>query len=244
MAETVQKKQYLNADGLSTFWGKIKGYVDDADATKLDKVLAGAGIEVADDKKTVAVKINNTAPGNVMLTADSNGLKANVTIPEATVTGVADNDKFLSLDNKLVSAAVSLSYDSTAKKIYLCGKDSTHVSEIDTSDFVKDGILQSVVLDEKDQLMFTWNADSGKTTTTIDLSKFIDNVEFNGDTLLLTDLTPVDKYTAPASNDSLNTAIAKLTKGITNAMDAAEQATAKVGVTSLVVRQVQSQLIL
>lgn len=234
MPETVQtKKQYLDAHGLSTFWGKVKKYVNDADATKLEEVLAGAGIKVT-DKNTVAVKINNTAPGNVTLTADSDGLSANVTIPEATVTGVAENDKFLSLTDKLVGAAVSLSYDKTAKKIYLYGKDASDaskaVSTIDTTDFVKDGILDKVEL-TGNNLVFTWNADAGKTATTIDLQKFLDNVNFDGANLMLKALPTVDNYTAPKNGDSLDTAIANLAFGVAKAMQDAANAVVA-GVTS------------
>ena len=87
------------------------------------------------------------------------------------------------------------------------------------------------MLNEKDQLVFTWNTDAGNKTTTIDLAKFIDDAEFNGENLILTNLTPVAEYNDPANNDSLNTAIAKLTFGVTKAMqDAADAAVA--GVTS------------
>lgn len=233
MPETVQnKKQYLDEQGLRTFWGKIKGYVDAADAPKLDKVLAGNGIEVT-DKNTVAVKYNN-AGGNVKFTADGNGLSANVTIPEATVTGVATNDKFLSLNDTLVGAAVSLVYDKGNKKIYLYGKDTSDaskaVSTIDTSDFVKDGILDSVEL-QGNNLVFTWNADSGKSATTIALGKFLDNVNFDGANLKLKALPTVTEYTTPANNDSLDTAIANLAFGVTKAMQDATAA-AQAGVTS------------
>lgn len=226
MAET--KKQYLDANGLRTFWGKIQNYVDKADEPKISEVLAGAGIEVTDNKNTVAVKVNN-AGGNVKFTANDNGLSANVDIP---VTGVAENDDFLSLTDKLVGATINLVYVPSEKKIKLYGKDtSTPVSSIDTTDFVKDGILDSVVLNEQNQLVFTWNADSGKSATTIELSKFLDNVNFDGENLHLKALPTVTDYTAPKNNDSLDTAIANLAFGVAKAMQDAENA-AVAGVTS------------
>ena len=174
------KKQYLDTRGLSTFWGKIKGYVD-------------------------VPKIN-----------------------------VAANDKFLSLTNKLVGATVSLSYDKTAKKIYLYGKDTSDtskaVSTIDTSDFVKDGILDTVELQDNN-LVCTWNTDAGKDQTTIDLSKFLDNVNFDGANLKLQALPTVTDYAAPVNGDSLDKAIANLAFGVAKAMKDAENA-AKAGVTS------------
>ena len=160
------KKQYLDAHGLSTFWGKIKGYVD---------------------------------------------------VPKISV---AANDKFLSLTNNLVGATVTLRYDQATKQIGLYGKDtSTPVSTIDATDFVKDGILESVNL-TGNNLVFTWNADSGKSATTIALDKFLDNVNFDGANLKLTDLPPVTDYDAPKKGDSLNTAIANLAFGVAKAMDA------------------------
>ena len=218
MPNTVQnKKRYLDERGLSLFWEKIQGYVNTADGTKISEVLPGNGIEVTGDReKTVAVKVNNA--GNVKFTADTNGLKADVDIP---VKGVAANDNFLSLTDKLISADVTLGYDQATKQIRLYGKDkTTAASFIDATDFVKDGILDKVELTANDKLVFTWNTDAGKnpTSTTIDLAKFIDTTEFNGENLKLTGLSTVETYDDPANNDSLNTAIAKLTFGVKKAM--------------------------
>ena len=155
------KKQYLDSTGLSTFWGKIKGYVD---------------------------------------------------VPKISV---AANDKFLSLDNKLVGATVTLRYDQATKQIGLYGKDATKpVSTIDATDFVKDGILKSVELTADNKLVFTWNTDAGKSPTTIELGKFLDNVNFDGANLRLADLPAVTDYTAPQNGDSLDTAIANLAAGV------------------------------
>ena len=122
-------------------------------------------------------------------TASLNDLNNKVTsIPEARVTGVATDDKVLSLTNKLVATTISLDYGnatSTAltgkKTIKLIGKNNTVISEIDASEFVKDGMLESaeLVTDPENQqkgtyIKLVWNADSGKEPIYINVNKLID----------------------------------------------------------------------
>ena len=122
-------------------------------------------------------------------TASLNDLNNKVTsIPEARVTGVATDDKVLSLTNKLVATTISLDYGnatSTAltgkKAIKLIGKNNTVISEIDASEFVKDGMLESaeLVTDPENQqkgtyIKLVWNTDSGKEPIYINVNKLID----------------------------------------------------------------------
>ena len=107
---------------------------------------------------------------------DTDGLSATVEIPDATVTGVKAEDKVLSLTDKLVSATVSLEYGDAVsealkgkKAIKLLGKNGTLISEIDASEFIKDGMIDTVELVENPEgqtagtyLKLTWNTDSGK----------------------------------------------------------------------------------
>ena len=51
------------------------------------------------------------------------------------------------------------------------------VGNIDCSDFVKDGMLSAVELCS-DQLIFIFNADSGKTAISVALSNFIDETNY------------------------------------------------------------------
>jgi hypothetical protein len=65
-----------------------------------------------------------------------------------------------------------ITYDSENKKIKLVEGGAT--AEIDASDFIKDGMISSVDLDDN-TLVITWNTDSGITDTTrIDLEYLID----------------------------------------------------------------------
>lgn len=134
----------------------------------------------ADHAVTLSLATSNK--GNVKFTQDTNGLSANVTIPAATVTGVAADDKVLSLTNKLVSATVGLDYgDATTealagkKAIKLLGKKGVVISEIDASAFIKDGMIQSVAFDtETKHVTITFNTDAGNDPIDVDLSTLVD----------------------------------------------------------------------
>ena len=130
----------------------------------------------------VTLSLATSDKGNVKFTQDADGLSANVTIPAATVTGVAANDKVLSLTDKLVSATIGLGYgDATTealkdrKAIKLLGKDGVVISEIDASAFIKDGMIQSVAFDTKTKhVTITFNTDAGREAIDVDLSTLVD----------------------------------------------------------------------
>lgn len=91
------------------------------------------------------------------------------------VTGIATDDKVLSLTNKLISATVSIGYDESAKAIKLYGKDSVELGSVDATPFIKDGMLDNVEYNaETNTLTFTWNTDSGNKTDTVVLSDIIE----------------------------------------------------------------------
>ena len=130
----------------------------------------------------VTLSLATSDKGNVKFTQDADGLSANVTIPAATVTGVAANDKVLSLTNKLVSATVGLDYgDATTealngkKAIKLVGKEGVVISEIDASAFIKDGMIQSVEFDTQTKhVTITFNTAAGRDAIDVDLSTLVD----------------------------------------------------------------------
>ena len=81
------------------------------------------------------------------------------------VQGVVENDKILTMTDKLISASLSLDYDHDSKSIKLFGKDDSEgnpyvLGEVDASEFIKDGMLDDVeVVEEegKKYIEFTWN---------------------------------------------------------------------------------------
>ncbi len=65
----------------------------------------------------------------------------------------------------------SFVYNSTAKTITL--SDGVNTKTIDTSDFVKDGMIDKVEI-KNGKLVITWNTDAGKTATEIPLTDIFD----------------------------------------------------------------------
>lgn len=164
-----------------------KAAQDTADA-KVASVTAGSAIAVSGTATApmVSVKLADTQ-GNVTLDI-ANGLKASIDATEVAkvtaVNGVADNDNFLTLGaDKLISAAASLKYVKTAAtgsvpakyEIQLIGNNDQVVSTIDASDFIKDGMVESVNFDQATKhLTITFNTDAGHDAIDVDLTKLVD----------------------------------------------------------------------
>lgn len=164
--------------------------------SKVASVAGDTTVKASTKDHAVTLSLATSDKGNVKFTQDADGLSANVTIPAATVTGVAADDKVLSLTDKLVSATVGLSYGEAndadmkadgKKTIKLLGKDSAVISEIDASDFIKDGMVDSVSFDpssEDKYLTITFNTASGKDAIKVSLKSLVDTYT-NGTNLTL-----------------------------------------------------------
>ena len=150
--------------------------------SKIASVTGDTTVKAETVDHAVTLSLATSDKGNVKFTKDADGLSANVTIPAATVTGVAANDKVLSLTNKLVSATIGLDYgDATTealankKAIKLIGKEGVVISEIDASAFIKDGMIQSVTFDTKTKhVTITFNTAAGREAIDVDLSTLVD----------------------------------------------------------------------
>lgn len=179
---------------------------------------ANKGIEVAGTttNPTIGLKIDST--GNVLLTTSAAGLRAYLD----TEAIVDENSKVLVgglKDGKMViSGEVGLAYDSGTKKINLTGVNSAVIASVDATDFIKDGMVQSVELDGNN-LVFTFNTDAGTEEITVDLSKFIDvyeaggGITISGKTISV-NIKPEEKYLTSESGYIL-------TQGIDEAIEAA-----------------------
>ena len=150
--------------------------------SKVASVTGDTTVKAETVDHAVTLSLATSDKGNVKFTKDADGLSANVTIPAATVTGVAADDKVLSLTDKLVSATIGLDYgDATTealkdkKAIKLVGKEGVVISEIDASAFIKDGMIQSVAFDTKTKhVTITFNTDAGREAIDVDLSTLVD----------------------------------------------------------------------
>lgn len=184
--DTAVKKAQSTANTGVTNAATAQAAAEAAQTTADSKVASVTGdttvkaVTSADHAVTLSLATSNK--GNVKFTQDTDGLSANVTIPAATVTGVAADDKVLSLTNKLVSATIGLDYgDATTealagkKAIKLLGKKGVVISEIDASAFIKDGMIQSVAFDtETKHVTITFNTDAGNDPIDVDLSTLVD----------------------------------------------------------------------
>ena len=69
-------------------------------------------------------------------------------------------------------AVANVEYDSSAKTINFFNANDEVIDSIDATDFIKDGMIDSVVLetiDDTTYLVITWNTDAGKEVTRIDI---------------------------------------------------------------------------
>lgn len=177
------------AQGDATAAAAAAKAAQDAADKKVASVGAGTAITVDSSTATapvVNIKLAETQ-GNVKLNI-ANGLKASIDATEVAkvtaVNGVAANDKFLTLGaDKLISAVASLKYVKTAAtgsdpakyEIQLIGNNNQVVSTIDASDFIKDGMVESVNFDQATKhLTITFNTDAGHDAIDVDLTKLVD----------------------------------------------------------------------
>ena len=189
--------------------------------SKVASVTGDTTVKAETVDHAVTLSLATSDKGNVKFTQDTDGLSANVTIPAATVTGVAAGDKVLSLTNKLVSATIGLDYgDATTealngkKAIKLLGKEGVVISEIDASAFIKDGMIQSVAFDTKTKhVTITFNTAAGKEPIDVDLSTLVDTYKAGTGLSLANDGT-----------FSVNTTTIATVEEATNLANAAEQA--------------------
>lgn len=150
--------------------------------SKIASVTGSNAISVDTTEHAAAVSLKLANKGNVILAQDAEGLSASVTIEPAKVNGV-DDDHILSLTgDKLVTATLSVAYGDAnsealagKKTIKLLGKEGYVLSEIDASEFIKDGMIDSVAFDESTKILtLTFNKDSGKEAIPVDLTSLID----------------------------------------------------------------------
>lgn len=153
-----------------------------------------------------------------------------------TTYSVKEGEKILKLEGTEFSTVASLKYvaatETAAAKIQLLGIDSTVVSEIDATPFIKDGMLEDVAYDAgTNTITFTWNTESGSKTDSVVLSDIIEpytagaGLELSGNEFKVKIATGSDNYlTADENGLKLSGVQAAITAVQT---EAAEDATNK-----------------
>ena len=186
---------------------------------------AGSAIEVTGTATapTVGLKLDKDS-GNVTLSQSAAGLKASVQIPAANITGVVAGDKVLGLNGTELSSTLNLKYSSATKEIQLLGIGDAIIAKVDATDFIKDGMVNTVSFDpESKALTITFNTDSGKETITVDLSSLVDT--YTAGNGIAIDKNAVSIKVDPTSEKflSVDTAGVKIS-GVQSAIDAAKDA--------------------
>lgn len=116
-----------------------------------------------------------------------------------------------------VQPSITISYDSTAKKILVKNAQNVVLSEIDCTDFIKDGMVSNAVYNSTThKLTISFNTDSGNQPIEVDLSDLVD-VADGSNIELSENYEKVSTYTEPAAGDSVDEAIGKLAKGVQDA---------------------------
>ena len=143
---------------------EAQGYADakDDDIAEAKKAGTDAAAALNTYKEEVATALagkQDTIPAN---TYDAYGAAAQALADAKAYADANDAD-----------TQYGIEYDSNTKKIKLVS--DTSKTEIDASAFIKDGMIESVVLSEDGlNLVITWNTDSGKDAVTIPLSGLVD----------------------------------------------------------------------
>lgn len=161
--------------------------IQSAIATCVKSIVSSSAAIVIDsndsENPAIGLKLATGAnAGNVKLEETLAGLKASVDIPEAALEGVDANDKILKVIDGTICSQLSITTVKESGKTYvvLIGKNNTEVSRFDASEFVKDGMLDSVSLRYSSDglnhrlLVMTFNTDAGKEEIALDINELID----------------------------------------------------------------------
>lgn len=150
------------------------------------------------------------------------------------VSGVTAGDKVLAItdgDNPTIGATISIDYIQADRKIYLKGKGDTILGSVDTTDFIKDGMLDSTSFNEETKILtLTFNTDAGKEAIPVDLSSLVDS--YNGANVKLVAIDSTinnENYSDPVAGDSVDTAISKLIAKINMTLEEAVAGVASIG---------------
>lgn len=182
--------------------------------TALAESIAEQGYQTATDvENAISGKADTSAVTEVnnTITAHTANTSIHVTVADKT----AWNAKLDAADVENFFGAVN--YDSNSKRInfYNTSTGGTVLAYVDATDFIKDGFLQSVTIENKTIsgesvpcLVFIWNTDSGLQETDIPLSGIFDASNYYNktevDNLLAAKANTATTYTKTEVDNALN----------------------------------------
>ena len=178
------------------------GLLSATDKAKIDKLVVNPDGTIGGtiEKAGTAEKVEHSI---TVLGESFNGSAAVEITADEIYNAISDKDK----DEKF-----TISYVKADKKIYLNGSAGTN-SSIDTDDFIKDGMIESVeIVGEGDAqvLRITWNTDAGKeqSVTDLPLAGLVD-IYTGGTTGDITVSVSSDKVITAVLTDAIKTELAK-----------------------------------
>ena len=200
---------------------EIKGRLD---AIELLNTSQQSSIDTINGKiPTIESGISTNAQNVTNLTTTVNGHSTSIQSLQESIEGLAvksvkEDEKVLAADeNGVLSTTMSLAYDNENHKIQLKGIEGVLVSEIDAADFIKDGMIDSVVYDSNTKIItITWNTAAGKDATTIDISHLVDTYTASNGLELSDNAFSVKIDTA--SSDALTVSAAGLKLSVTDSL--------------------------
>lgn len=166
-------------------------------------VTVGSNAAVTFNGSTAeSVTINKTTIGlgNVDNTSD-----ANKPVSEAQAAAIASalaEAKQYADDND-ANTQYHVEYDSTNKKIKLVAGADASKMEIDATAFVKDGMISNVTIGDDNDLVITFNTDSGKEDIVVPLDQLVDIYTGNDGTTVKVTVTSDKKIEAEVKTLSL-----------------------------------------
>ena len=168
----------------------IKGVSVKIGETTIDGTLNDEGVATVDltDAFEAAGKVKDVKVGETSV-VDEDGVAV------IDISGKADKSVVDTLSDKvsaleLFKHADDVFYDSENKVIYLTAKGEKLGNGFDASDFLVDGMIESVDFVEVDgkkttTLQFVFNTDGGKKTIDVDFSKYVDTYHADGTSIEL-----------------------------------------------------------
>lgn len=115
------------------------------------------------------------------LTTTVNGHTEEISNIKTSISGLAvksvsaDEKVLAANENGVLSTTIKLDYDSENKKIQLKGIADAVVTELDATQFVKDGMLDSATYDTATkEIVLTWNTDAGKDVVKVPMGSLVD----------------------------------------------------------------------
>ena len=162
--------------------GSTKALEDEiARAMAAEAALSGAIDDEATARENADTALLNAISGEVQnRIADVDAEEERAEAAEEALSGAID-----SVDGKIdqeiadrkAEAVASVSYDESGKTIDFYNKNEEKIASIDATDFIKDGMIDSVTLETTGgttYLVIVWNTASGKEETRIDIGDIFD----------------------------------------------------------------------